>query len=55
MVSRIGVGAVYLVAGAWILLRDRERVRRLFRDGFRASYAELSAADEAPRAQVAKR
>jgi cation:H+ antiporter len=47
VVSRIGVGAVYLVAGAWILLRDRGRVRRLFRDGFRASYAELAAADEA--------
>jgi cation:H+ antiporter len=49
VVSRIGVGAVYLVAGMWILARDRERVRRLFRDGFRASYAELAAADQAAR------
>jgi cation:H+ antiporter len=55
VVSRIGVGAVYLVAGAWILLRDRGRVRRLFRDGFRASYAELAAADEAAEAHVAER
>ena len=48
VVSRIGVGAVYLVAGVWILVRDRERIRRLFRDGFRASYEEMAAADEAP-------
>jgi cation:H+ antiporter len=47
VVSRVGVGAVYLVAGVWILVRDRERIRRLFRDGFRASYAEMAAADEA--------
>ncbi len=47
VVSRIGVGAVYLVAGVWILVRDRERIRRLFRDGFRASYEEMAAADEA--------
>jgi cation:H+ antiporter len=49
VVSRVGVGAVYLVAGVWILARDRGRVRRLLRDGFRASYAELAAADEASR------
>jgi cation:H+ antiporter len=49
VVSRVGVGAVYLVAGAAVLLRDRERVRRLLRDGFRASHAELAAADEAAR------
>jgi cation:H+ antiporter len=48
VVSRIGVGAVYLVAGVWIIVRDRERMRRLFRDGFRASYSELAAADEPP-------
>jgi cation:H+ antiporter len=49
VVSRIGVGAVYLVAGTWILVRDRERIRRLFRDGFRASYPEMAAADESSR------
>jgi cation:H+ antiporter len=49
VVSRVGVGGVYLVAGIVVLLRDRERIRRLLRDGFRASHAELVAADEAPR------
>jgi cation:H+ antiporter len=49
VVSRIGVGVVYLVAGGVILARDRGRVRRLLRDGFRASYAELAAADESSR------
>ena len=42
MVSRLGVGAVYLVGGVWVFARDRQRLRRLFRDGFRASYEELS-------------
>ena len=44
-VSRLGVGAVYLAGGVWIFARDRSRLRRLLRDGFRASYAELAADD----------
>jgi cation:H+ antiporter len=47
MVSRIGVGVVYLAGGVWIFARDRRRLPRLLRDGFLASYAELSAADAA--------
>ncbi len=43
VVSRIGVGAVYLAGGLVVFLRDRGRVRRLLRDGFRASYSELAA------------
>jgi cation:H+ antiporter len=50
MVSRLGVGVVYLAGGVWIFARDRQRLRRLLRDGFRASYAELSATDANPRA-----
>jgi cation:H+ antiporter len=41
-VERIGVGIVYLVLAAWVLVGGRSRVRGLLRDGFRASYAELS-------------
>ena len=40
-VERIGVGILYLVLAAWVLLRDRSQVRVLLRDGFRASYDEL--------------
>jgi cation:H+ antiporter len=49
IVSRLGVGVVYLAGGGWILLRDRQRLRRLIRDGFLTSYAELAAADAASR------
>ena len=42
VVSRIGVGVVYLVAGAWVIARNKARIRQLLRDGFRASYAELA-------------
>jgi cation:H+ antiporter len=42
-VERVGVGVVYLVLGLWVLLGDRSRIRRLLHDGFRASYAELTA------------
>jgi cation:H+ antiporter len=49
MVSRLGVGVVYLAGGVWIFARDRRRLPRLLRDGFLASYAELSAADAASR------
>jgi cation:H+ antiporter len=49
MVSRLGVGVVYLAGGVWIFARDRRRLPRLLRDGFLASYAELAAADEASR------
>lgn len=37
------VGAIYLALAAWVVARDRHRVPVLLRDGFRTSYAELSA------------
>jgi cation:H+ antiporter len=43
-VERIGVGLVYLAMGLWVLVRDRSRIPRLFRDGLRAPYAELQEA-----------
>ena len=39
--ERIGVGALYLVLGVAIILKDRRRVPRLVRDAFVASYAVL--------------
>jgi cation:H+ antiporter len=45
-VERIGVGIVYLVLGLWILLGDRARIPRLLHDGFRTSYADLTAERE---------
>ena len=41
-VERIGVGIVYLMLAAWVLIGGRSRLRGLLRDGFRASYAEMS-------------
>ena len=41
-VERIGVGIVYLVLAAWVLLGNRSQLRALLRDGFRASYDELA-------------
>ena len=41
-VERIGVGIVYLMLAARVLIGGRSRLRGLLRDGFRASYAELS-------------
>jgi hypothetical protein len=32
----------YLVLGVWVLAGSRREVPRLFHDGFRADYAELS-------------
>jgi cation:H+ antiporter len=40
--ERIGVGIVYLVLAAWVLLGNRSQFRALLRDGFRASYSELA-------------
>jgi cation:H+ antiporter len=40
-VERIAVGVLYLALGVWQLFVNRERIPRLFHDGFRASYAEL--------------
>jgi cation:H+ antiporter len=40
-VERIGVGIVYLILGAWVLVSDRSRIPQLLRDGFRTPYAEL--------------
>jgi cation:H+ antiporter len=42
-VERIGIGVLYLVLGAWTLVRDRGRLRGLIKDGFSASYDELAA------------
>ena len=39
----IGVGAVYLALGLRVLLSDRGRLIRLFRDGVRTPHAELTA------------
>jgi cation:H+ antiporter len=41
--ERIGVGVLYLLLGGWLLVGNRHQLARLFRDGFRASYAELVA------------
>ncbi len=41
-VELIAVGVAYLVLGWWILLRERELVPGLLRDGFRTSYKELA-------------
>ena len=38
-------GLVYLALGLWGLVGSRREVPRLFHDGFRAKYSELSAAD----------
>jgi cation:H+ antiporter len=38
----IGVGVVYLILGLRVLLRDRSRLTRLFRDGLRTPHMELS-------------
>jgi cation:H+ antiporter len=38
----IAFGVVYLALGARLLLADRRRLPRLFRDGFRASHEELA-------------
>ena len=40
--ERVVVAALYLVLGAAVLLRDRGRLGRLFRDGFVAPYARLA-------------
>ena len=51
-VERIAVGIVYMVLGIWVAITDRLRIKELLRDGFRASYAELTAeriADEEER------
>ncbi|MGH2540033.1 MAG: sodium/calcium exchanger protein [Actinomycetota bacterium] len=46
-IERIGIGIVYLVLGVWVFASDRFSLRRLFHDGFRASYDELAAAQRA--------
>jgi cation:H+ antiporter len=38
---RIGVGVVFLIAAVWVLRKDFGTFRRVTRDGFRASWAEL--------------
>ena len=40
----IGVGVVYLLLGLRLILRDRNRMPTLLRDGFRTPHAELHAA-----------
>lgn len=45
-VERIGVGIVYLLLGAWVLVGNRGRLRGLLRDGFRTRF-DLDDQDEA--------
>jgi cation:H+ antiporter len=45
--ERIGVGIIYLLLGAGVLFRERERIRPLLRDGLRTPYTEM-AGDDAP-------
>jgi cation:H+ antiporter len=54
-VERIGVGILYLVLGAWVLVSDRFSLRRLARDAFRAPYDELAREREADAAAAAAR
>ncbi|MEX0989900.1 MAG: sodium:proton exchanger [Actinomycetota bacterium] len=39
--ERIGVGILYLVLGAVVLMKDRGQIRRLLRDGFRTPFSEM--------------
>ena len=41
-VELVSFSVAYLVLAAWILLRERQALPRLVRDGFRSTYAELS-------------
>ena len=41
--ERVAVSIVYLLLGAYLLLRERSAVRRMFRNGFRTPYHELAA------------
>ncbi|MFM7718884.1 MAG: sodium:proton exchanger [Actinomycetota bacterium] len=41
-VERVAVGGVYLLLGLVILVRQRDAIRPLLRDGFRRSYTELA-------------
>lgn len=43
--ERIGVGIVYLALGMYVLFRDRQRIPRLLRDGFRTPYVKLVGPD----------
>jgi cation:H+ antiporter len=54
-VERIGVGILYLVLGAWVLVSDRFSLQRLARDAFRAPYDELAREREADAAAAAAR
>lgn len=41
-IEKIGVGLVYLVLGTWLVVGNWHQVPKLFHDGLRAPYAELS-------------
>lgn len=41
-IERIAIGIVYMILGFWVLLGQRQAVRPLLHDGFRATYTELS-------------
>jgi cation:H+ antiporter len=43
--ARIGVGIVYMILAIVVVYRNQRAVRPLLHDGFRASYAELSASE----------
>ena len=45
-VERVAVGVVYLVLGAFVLLRDRARMPTLLRDGFRTPHHEMTEGSE---------
>ena len=44
--ARIGVGVMFLAAAAWVLRRDFRVFVTVLRDGFRAPWSELEAAEE---------
>jgi cation:H+ antiporter len=45
-VERVAVGVVYLVLGAFVLLRDRARMPTLLHDGFRTPHDQMAAGSE---------
>jgi cation:H+ antiporter len=53
-VELLFLSAVYLLLGAWLLVRKRRDFRHLLRDGFRTPYSELEAAEGRSQSQVTK-
>jgi cation:H+ antiporter len=42
-IEKVGIGVVYMILGAWLVVGNWHLVPRLFHDGLRAPYAELAA------------